>query len=148
MVMWSIHEEQQGRRSDEDYVKHPESVMGDGESHVITHLFASWLEGVASKLLLFIVKQVTGHSSKNQYPKHEHEQEPKASKHRRVSLEAVKEPPEEAPFAHDCGSVRFGWMEIWRLIHPSFSEQKLPLTKKETKIDVIISKSWLRRTRS
>lgn len=85
-------------------MKHPESVLRDGEGHVITHLFAARLEGVAGKFLLFVLKQVTGYSSKDHYPKDEHEQEPETTKHGRVSLEGVEEFTEEAPFPHVCGT--------------------------------------------
>ena len=63
VMMHDIHEENQRRCSDEDDVKHPESVLGDGEGHVVAHLFAARLEGIAGKLLLLIIKQVTGYSS-------------------------------------------------------------------------------------
>lgn len=65
MVMHGIHEKNQGRSGDEDNVKNPESVLRDREGHVVAHLFAARLEGVAGKLLLFIIKQVTGHSSQD-----------------------------------------------------------------------------------
>lgn len=86
-------------------MKHPESVLRDGEGHVITHLFAARLEGVAGKFFLFIFKQVAGYSSKDQDPKDEHEQEPETTKHGRVNLETVKESTEEAPFPHSCSTV-------------------------------------------
>lgn len=104
MMMHGVNEKEERRRSDEDDVKHPESVLRDGEGHVITHLFAARLEGVAGKFLLFVLKQVAGYSSKDHYPKDEHEQEPETTKHGRVSLEAVEESSEEAPFPHVCST--------------------------------------------
>lgn len=104
MVMHGVNKKEQRRRGDEDDVKHPESVLRDGEGHVITHLFAARLEGVAGKFLLFILKQVAGYSSKDHYPKDEHEQEPETTKHGRVSLEAVEESTEKAPFPHVCNT--------------------------------------------
>lgn len=56
MVMHGVHEENQRRSGDEDDVKHPESVLRDWEGHVVAHLLAARLEGVAHKLLLFIFK--------------------------------------------------------------------------------------------
>ena len=105
VMMHGVHEENQGRCGDEDDVKHPESVLGDGEGHVVAHLFAARLEGVAGKLLLLVLKQVAGYSSQDQDPEDKHEQEPETAKHRRVGLEAVEEPTEEAPFPHDRSSV-------------------------------------------
>lgn len=115
MMMCSIHQEKHGWGCNQNYMKHPESVLGDGESHVITHLLTARLEGVAGKLQLFILKQVGGHSSQDQYPKHEHEEKPEASEHRRVGLEVVKEATEEAPFTHGCSAVRnlCGNLEIY-----------------------------------
>lgn len=111
VVVHGVNEEEQRRRADEDDVKHPESVLRDGEGHVITHLFAAGLEGVAGKLLLFVLKQVTGDSSKDHDPKDEHEQEPEATQHGRVVLEAVEERTEEAPFRHVCSTF---WAFIQR----------------------------------
>lgn len=87
-------------------MKHPEPVLGDGESHIVTHLLAARLEGVAGKLLLFILKQITGHGPQDQDPKHEHEQEPEATEHRRVGLKAVEKTTKETPFTHDRSFVR------------------------------------------
>ncbi len=115
--MHGIYEENQGRRGDEDDVKHPESVLGDREGHVVAHLFAARLEGVAGELLLLIVKQVTGYSPKDQYPKDKHDKDPETSKHRRVGLEAIKEGTEEAPFTHVCVTVLD--MVSWKEIYPS-----------------------------
>jgi len=101
VVMHDVHEEDQRRRGDEDDVEHPESVLGDGEGHVVAHLLAARLQGVAGELLLLVIEQVAGDGSQDQNPKDKHEQEPETAEHRRVGLEAVKESAEEAPFAHD-----------------------------------------------
>lgn len=105
VVMHGIHEEKQRRCGNEDNVKHPEPVLGDGEGHVVAHLFAAWLEGVTGKLLLLVFKEVTGHSSQDQYPEHKHQQEPETAEHWRMRLEVTKEVAEEAPLTHDCGAV-------------------------------------------
>lgn len=105
VMMLCVHEEKHRRCGDEDYVEDPEPVLGDGEGHVVTHLLATRLEGVAGKLLLLVLKQVTGHGPENQDPKHEHEQQPEAAEHRRVGLKAVEKPAKEAPFPHDWGAA-------------------------------------------
>ena len=105
VVVHGVHEEDQRGGGDEDNVEHPESVLGDGEGHVVAHLLAARLEGVAGKLLLLVLEQVTGDGSQDQDPEHEHEQEPEAAKHRRVGLEGVEESAEVAPFPHDCSTV-------------------------------------------
>lgn len=102
--MHGINKKEQRRRGDEDDVKHPKSVLGDGEGHVITHLFAARLEGVAGKFLLFILKQIGGYSSKDHDPKDEHEQEPETTKHGWVNLEGVEEPAEKVPLPHVCST--------------------------------------------
>lgn len=109
VVMRGVHEENQGRCGDEDDVKHPESVLGDGEGHVVAHLSAARLEGVADKLLLLVIKQVAGYSSQDHNPEDKHEQEPETTKHRRVDLEAVEEHAEEAPFPHDRSAGMASW---------------------------------------
>lgn len=128
MMVHGIHEENQGRRGDEDDVKHPEPVLGDGEGHVVAHLLAAGLEGVAGELLLLIFKQVTRYSPQDQYPEDKHEQEPETTKHRRVSLEVIKESAEEAPFTHD-GSAVLGvtFLKVWMFVRLSVSEQMLSL---------------------
>ena len=105
VVMHGVHEENQGGRGDEDDVEHPEPVLGDGEGHVVAHLFAARLEGVAGKLLLLVLKQVAGYSSQDQDPEDKHDQEPETTEHRRVGLQVVEEPAEEAPFPHDHSTV-------------------------------------------
>lgn len=115
-VMHGVHDENQRRRGDEDDVKHPESVLGDWEGHVVADLFAARLERVAGELLLLILKQVAGHSPEDQNPKDKHEKEPETTQHWRVGLEAVEEPTEEAPFAHDLSDVVSS--KEGRLLHP------------------------------
>lgn len=102
--MHGVSQKKQWRRGDEDDVKHPESVLRDGKGHVVTHLFAARLEGVAGKFLLFVLKQVAGHSSEDHYPEGEHEQEPETTEHGQVILEAVEESADEAPFPHVCST--------------------------------------------
>lgn len=105
MLVHGIHEEDQGRRRDEDNVKDPEPVLWDREGHVIAHLFAARLQRVAGKLLLLVLEQITGHRAQNQNPEDEHDQEPETSKHRRVHLQGVKEAAEKTPLSHDCGGL-------------------------------------------
>lgn len=129
MVVHGVHEEKQRRRCNEDDVKDPESVLGDREGHVVAHLFAPRLQGVAGKLLLLILKQVTGNRSQDQNPKHKHQQEPEAAEHRRVGLEVVEESTEEAPFTHDCSSLTVAsWKTGDEFTCPS--QSKLPLANK------------------
>lgn len=125
ILMHGIHKENQGRWSYEDYMKHPESVLRDRERHVVAHLFAAWLEGVAGKLLLLIIKQVAGNSSQDQHPEDEHEQQPEASKHWRVGLQLVKEISEEAPFTHVCSTVRCSFLEVeWQKFTNSIIQEQ------------------------
>lgn len=100
VVMDGIHEEDEGGRGDEDDVEDPEPVLGDGEGHVVAHLLAARLQGVAGELLLLILKQVAGDGAEDQNPEDQHDQQPEATQHGRVRLQAVKEATEEAPLSH------------------------------------------------
>lgn len=128
-VMHGVHDKNQRRRGDEDDVEHPESVLGDWEGHVIADLFAARLERVTGELFLLIFKEVAGYSPQDQNPKHEHEKEPETTQHWGVGLEAVEEPPEEAPFTHDCKDMTSS--KEGRLFHLCFSRSELYLIRKE-----------------
>lgn len=104
MVVGGVHEENEGGCGDEDNVEDPEPVLGNGEGHVVAHLLAARLQGVAGKLLLLVVKQVAGHRAEDEHPEHQHEQQPEAAQHGRVCLQAVEEAAEEAPLSHGCRS--------------------------------------------
>lgn len=102
MVVHGVHEENEGRRGDEDYVEHPEAILGDGEGIIVTYLLAARLQGVTGKLPLLVFEQVAGDSAQDEDAEDQHEQQPEAAKHRGVGLEGIEEATEEAPLTHDA----------------------------------------------
>lgn len=81
VVVHGIHEEHKSRGRDEHNVEDPEAILRDREGMVVANLLASWLQCVARKLLLFIIKHVAGHCTEDQHPEDQHEEQPETTQH-------------------------------------------------------------------
>lgn len=76
-VVGDMHGYQQGRGGDEDELQGPQPDVGHGEKVIIAHVFASGLQSVADKIILF----VTPHFLSSHYKDHDTENEDDSDPH-------------------------------------------------------------------